>query len=292
MLRFMDPALARAITSTALGLGIDPIDLATVISYETAGTFDPWKAGPTTRWGQHRGLIQWGEPQAQQYGVSQEMPVDQQMGAVARYLRDAGLQPGMGILDLYSAINAGQVGRYGASDGPGNTVRSHVENMNATHRPRAAAAMGGSASAPSVGPTRAAAAGMDPSNPLNRTASAPAPSTTPAATPPPQSPLAAAFQSFASSMQPPLGGPNEPRLSISSGPFAASMQADQSRQNIGQLKDFLMPVAEDLSTSPAPLAIPGEAPPVFGPPKAQQPGIFGQFRARPAPLGPGMRLRA
>ena len=57
-------ALAPGIVQTARSLGINPVDLATVISYETAGTFDPTKRGPTTQWGQHRGLIQFGEPQA------------------------------------------------------------------------------------------------------------------------------------------------------------------------------------------------------------------------------------
>src|SRR5690606_16799416 len=66
----VDPRIATGIVETANALGIDPVDLATTISYETGGTFDPTKSGPTTKWGQHRGLIQFGEPQAQQYGVN------------------------------------------------------------------------------------------------------------------------------------------------------------------------------------------------------------------------------
>ena len=54
----MTPDLAQALMTSADRIGADPLDLATVISYETAGTFDPWKAGPTTQWGQHRGLIE------------------------------------------------------------------------------------------------------------------------------------------------------------------------------------------------------------------------------------------
>ena len=46
----MNP-LASGIIETANALGIDPVDLATAISYETAGTFDPTKRGPTTKWG-------------------------------------------------------------------------------------------------------------------------------------------------------------------------------------------------------------------------------------------------
>ena len=123
--------VAQALMTSADRLGADPLDLATVISYETAGTFDPWKAGPTTQWGQHRGLIQWGEPQRKQYGVYQGMPVAEQMQAVEKYLVNAGYKPGMGLMDMYSAVNAGRVGRYGASDanngGAPGTVADKVE---------------------------------------------------------------------------------------------------------------------------------------------------------------------
>lgn len=142
-------ALAQGISETANALGMDPVDLATIISYETAGTFDPTKAGPTTQWGQHRGLIQWGQPQAQQYGVDWNDPVGSQLGAdgaIVKYFRDAGWQPGMGLLDAYSAVNAGRVGRYNASDanngGAPGTVRDKVEQQMHDHRRKAAAMLG------------------------------------------------------------------------------------------------------------------------------------------------------
>lgn len=145
--------IRSGILSAAQSLGVDPVDLATAISYETAGTFDPIKAGPTTKWGQHRGLIQFGEPQAQQYGVDWNDPIGSQLGpegAVVRYLRDTGVRPGMGLLDIYSAINAGGVGRYGASDaaagGAPGTVRDKVEQQMAGHRAKAQALIGGYAS--------------------------------------------------------------------------------------------------------------------------------------------------
>lgn len=134
------------IQSTAEALGVDPVDLATAISYETAGTFDPTKAGPKTQWGQHKGLIQFGEPQAQKYGVDWENPVGSQLGpdgAVAKYLRDTGVKPGMGLMDIYSAINAGRVGRYDASDanngGAPGTVADKVNEQMAGHREKALA---------------------------------------------------------------------------------------------------------------------------------------------------------
>lgn len=141
--------LRAGIIETAGALGVDPVDLATVISYETGGTFDPTQAGPTTQWGQHRGLIQFGEPQARQYGVDWSNPLESQVGAggaVYNYLVDTGVRPGMGLLDIYSAVNAGGVGRYGASDenngGAPGTVRDKVENQMGGHRENALALLG------------------------------------------------------------------------------------------------------------------------------------------------------
>lgn len=145
-------ALKRGIEQTALALGISPIDLATAISYETAGTFDPTKRGPTTQWGQHRGLIQFGEPQARKYGVDWSNPLGSQLGpdgAVAKYLRDTGVKPGMGLLDVYSAINAGGVGLYHRSDanngGAPGTVADKVRDQMHGHRKNAERLFGGAA---------------------------------------------------------------------------------------------------------------------------------------------------
>ena len=142
-------ALARQIAETANALGMDPLDLATIISFETAGTFDPTKRGPTTKWGQHRGLIQFGEPQARQFGVNWDDPVNSQLGpqgAIARYFQAHGWQPGMSGLDAYSVVNAGAPGRYNASDtaagGTWGSVRDKWERQMADHRAKAAAMLG------------------------------------------------------------------------------------------------------------------------------------------------------
>lgn len=141
--------IRTGILQAAQALGIDPVDLATAISYETAGTFDPLKRGPTTQWGQHRGLIQFGEPQARQHGVDWNDPLGSQLGengAVVRYLKSSGVKPGMGLLDVYSAINAGAPGRYNASDanngGAPGTVADKVRTQMAGHREKALALMG------------------------------------------------------------------------------------------------------------------------------------------------------
>lgn len=153
----VSPEIVKGIQATAQSLGIDPVDLATAISYETAGTFDPAKKGPTTKWGTHRGLIQFGEPQASQYGVDWNNPVGSQLGpegAVAKYLKATGVKPGMGLLDIYSAINAGGVGLYNRSDaaagGAPGTVADKVRDQMDGHRAKAVALLGGSGAPPMV----------------------------------------------------------------------------------------------------------------------------------------------
>lgn len=133
--------LARQITATAQRLGIHPSDLATAISYESAGTFSPTIKGPTTQWGQHIGLIQAGEPQRQKYGIDPQAPLAEQFAGIERYLRDAGVREGHSLLDIYSAINAGKVGRYNASDaaagGAPGTVADKVATQMLAHRIKA-----------------------------------------------------------------------------------------------------------------------------------------------------------
>ncbi|HWT63271.1 MAG TPA: flagellar biosynthesis protein FlgJ [Ochrobactrum sp.] len=179
-------ALRDGIIETANAIGADPLDLATAISYETAGTFDPLKKGPTTQHGQHQGLIQFGEPQAQKFGVDWNDPLGSQLGpngAVANYFRASGFKPGMSGLDLYSTINAGSPGRYSASDanngGAPGDVRDKWENQMAGHRQKALALLGGGASVapvqvasndPSIG--LASAVQRLPSQPLDMTGAA------------------------------------------------------------------------------------------------------------------------
>jgi len=150
--------LREGIIATAQALGMNPVDLATIISYETGGTFDPMQPGPTTKWGKHRGLIQFGEPQARQYGVDFSSPEDAMRsqlgpdGAIVKYYQSSGWKPGMGMLDAYSIVNAGGPGRYNASDtaagGAPGTVRDKVEKQMADHRQKAMGLIGGQAAPP------------------------------------------------------------------------------------------------------------------------------------------------
>ncbi|WP_238368291.1 hypothetical protein [Mesobacterium pallidum] len=141
--------IRRGIYETADELGLPPIEVAKLISYETAGTFDPRQPGPTTQWGQHRGLIQWGVPQARQYGVDWNDPIRSQLGrdgAIVRYFRDRGWKPGMNGLNAYSIINAGSPYRFKASDAnnggaPGTVADKYFKQM-ADHERNAARYLG------------------------------------------------------------------------------------------------------------------------------------------------------
>ena len=141
--------LRQGIIEAANALGMSPVDLAAIISYETAGTFDPMKRGPTTQWGQHRGLIQFGEPQARQYGVDWSDPIGSQLGAdgaIVRYFRANGWRPGMGLMDAYSVVNAGAPGLYSRSDennsGAPGTVAEKVSTQFGPHVNKAARFLG------------------------------------------------------------------------------------------------------------------------------------------------------
>lgn len=133
--------LVAAAVEVAKQLGVSATDILTAISYETGGTLDPWQRGPTTQWGEHRGLIQWGEPQREQYGVTELSTIAEQMQAIARYLVDRGVQPGDGLLQIYAAINAGEASRINATDenngGAPGTVAEKVNEQMEGHRARA-----------------------------------------------------------------------------------------------------------------------------------------------------------
>lgn len=130
--------LLEAVNELAAINGWSPQDILTIYSYETGGTLDPWQKGPTTKWGEHRGLIQWGEPQRQKYGVTADSSVRDQVMASGEYWKDRGAQPGMGILPLYAAVNAGNVNNVNASDeaagGAPGTVIDKVNNQMEGHR--------------------------------------------------------------------------------------------------------------------------------------------------------------
>lgn len=137
--------LSQAARSAAHELGTTPEDLLTVMSYETGGKFSTSIRGGAGN--RHIGLIQFGKEEQKKYGVYQGQPVGEQMKAVVRYLKDRGFKPGMGLLDLYSTINAGSPGRYEASDanngGAPGSVQDKVAQQMEGHKANAARVLGG-----------------------------------------------------------------------------------------------------------------------------------------------------
>lgn len=105
--------------------GYNADDLMKVINYESSGRPDVW-GGKNN---QYYGLIQFGPEERKQFGVDTAHPsATNQIDAAFKFLDARGFKPGMGLLDLYSTINAGSPGHYKASDGNG-TVASHVAAM-------------------------------------------------------------------------------------------------------------------------------------------------------------------
>ena len=98
----------------AAELGVSAKDLVTVMGYETGGTFDPWQKGGAG--GKYRGLIQWSPDNQKSYGLSESSSIGEQADAIGKYLYDRGVRPGMGLLQIYAAINAGNVKAVNASD--------------------------------------------------------------------------------------------------------------------------------------------------------------------------------
>lgn len=120
----------KVATDVANKFGLTPTEVAAVMSYETGGTFSPTIMGG--KGGQYMGLIQFGPAERKKYGIDKNSSPEQWSKAVTSYLEDRGFKKGMGVKDLYSTINAGAPGRYGASDGNG-TVSSHVDNILREH---------------------------------------------------------------------------------------------------------------------------------------------------------------
>lgn len=143
----MNPELANAIIASATRLGVDPVDIATAMSYETGGKMDPGLWGG--KGGNYLGLIQFGPEERKKYGVHEGQSAGDQVVAAENFLRDRGVKPGMGLADIYSTINAGSPGLYNRSDagngGAPGTVLDKVINQMGGHRANALRLLGANA---------------------------------------------------------------------------------------------------------------------------------------------------
>lgn len=102
---------AQIIAETAQRLGMNPNDLAAVISFETGGTFSPNKRNP---YSSATGLIQFmrgsGGTKGKYYGMTRDqfgsLSFAEQMKYVEKYFRANGFTAGkkVGVADVYSAV--------------------------------------------------------------------------------------------------------------------------------------------------------------------------------------------
>jgi hypothetical protein len=109
-------------------------DAARLFSYESSNRSDVW-GGKGNR---YFGLFQAGPEERAQFGIDTEHPsARNQIDAFGKFLNARGYKPTMGLLDMYSTVNAGSPGHYSASDRPGMTVAKHVEAMGGASPPPA-----------------------------------------------------------------------------------------------------------------------------------------------------------
>lgn len=121
--------------AVAEALGLDAAEVAAVMSFETGGTFDPKIMGGDG--GKYLGLIQFGQNEQRQYGITQNSTPEQWTAAITKFMGDRGFKPGMGIEDFYSTILTGGPGRHDRKDSNGTSVRNAVPRILAEHKENA-----------------------------------------------------------------------------------------------------------------------------------------------------------
>lgn len=106
--------------------GYNPLDLATVMQYESSLNPDVWGGKD----GKYYGLIQFGPEERKKYGVNTLNPsFNNQVDAAINFLDGRGYKPSMGLLDMYSTVLAGSPGHYNRADQNGS-VSQHVGRMD------------------------------------------------------------------------------------------------------------------------------------------------------------------
>lgn len=132
-----------ALIASAGRLGLTPVEWGGLMSYESG--LNPARRGGAG--GRHLGLIQFGPSEQKQFGVTGRESFQEQLPKAEAFLLSRGYEPGMGLLQAYSTVNAGSPNRFNASDakngGMPGTVAEKVANQFGPHFKRAAAFLGG-----------------------------------------------------------------------------------------------------------------------------------------------------
>jgi tape measure domain-containing protein len=131
----------RALVAAAQKLGVSPLDLATIIGFETGGSYNPSKWGGAG--GNYMGLIQFGPNERKAYGAYEGQSFEEQvMGPVVRYFKDRFAKVGMStqgadLLTLYRTVLGGNPkASLSGRDSFGTSPQSGVARM-APHRAEA-----------------------------------------------------------------------------------------------------------------------------------------------------------
>lgn len=135
----------QAIQYIANQLGVDPIDVATFINYETDGSLvsGKYRRGLDT-WGgsggKYFGWIQFSPDNQQKYGVRPGMSPMEMADAVVKYMKNAGVKRGDSLDMLYQAVQAPAYirqararGRNIGADSNGS-ISDHVARMRREHQ--------------------------------------------------------------------------------------------------------------------------------------------------------------
>lgn len=131
----------KAFVKVANKLGISALDLATIVGFESAGTYS---TSITNKQG-YFGLIQFGASEAKQFGAKKGQGFEEQLEAAGRYLtaRFASVgrsTAGASLLDLYRTVLGGNPNAsLTRTDANGASPLSGVQSMLRTHRPTALA---------------------------------------------------------------------------------------------------------------------------------------------------------
>jgi hypothetical protein len=112
-----------AIFRGAKQLGLDPYEFGAFLSLEAGPNMDPNIVGGAG--GRHKGLIQFGQNEQRQYGITGPQTRAGQMPAVLQYFEDRGFKPGMGIARAYATVLGGNPNvSLTAQDSFGTSVQS------------------------------------------------------------------------------------------------------------------------------------------------------------------------
>lgn len=129
-----------SLTRAASTLGIDPVDLGSIISFESAGSFDPHKVGGAGN--KYKGLIQFGPDEQKKYYRPNDTFDSQLQNGVVPYFQDrfrkAGRNTsGASLEDLYTTVIAGNPNaNRDAKDANGVSARIGTQKILAEHRPK------------------------------------------------------------------------------------------------------------------------------------------------------------